>query len=116
MVEVGMTTRQLTGVQVDETKYITSGLKSQRGALDARSRFIKLGWQILEHKYRYYILSKPIVNDYQYDMIEKEYEKLAAELGEPPTASDMVDFDKSRPACIAVALKLNPPKSSRRKK
>jgi len=47
------------------------------------SRFIKLGWELLEHKCRYYVLSRPTIQDYDYDMLEKEYDALADELGLP---------------------------------
>jgi len=79
-------------------------------------RFIELSWQILEHKYRYYILIKPIIGDYQYDMLEKEYEALADKLGLPKSASDMVDFDMNRPSCQSVAKKLSPVKASKRRR
>ncbi len=79
----------------------------------ARQRFIDLGWKLLEHKYRYYILSKPIISDYDYDMLEKEYEQLAIQLNEPPTVTDMVDFDTSRHSCKSVMYKLQPKKKKR---
>lgn len=73
---------------------------------DKRKRFQELGWQVLEHKCRYYVFMRPIISDFEYDMIEKEYDALAKELGVPPTASDMVDFDDSRPSCRLVLDKL----------
>lgn len=76
--------------------------------MDKKQRFIKLGWELLEHKCRYYVMNKPTISDYNYDMIEKEYDALAAELGEEPTASDMVDFDTNRMACRLVMDKLCP--------
>ena len=66
---------------------------------------IKLAWDILRYKYWYYVESKPIISDYEYDQIEKEYERLCKAEGVPPTASDMVDFDWNRPACQLVAAK-----------
>ncbi|MFN3477779.1 MAG: peptide chain release factor 1, partial [bacterium] len=47
---------------------------------DKKQRFIQLSWLILEHKYRYYILDKPIIQDYDYDKLEKEYENSEHEL------------------------------------
>ena len=61
-----------------------------------RERWIWLGWKILEHKYRYYLLDAPIISDYEYDQLDLEYRRLAEDLGEEPTASDMVGFDPSR--------------------
>jgi len=39
----------------------------------------KLREQILEHDYKYYILSEPLISDEEYDMMMKELEKLEAE-------------------------------------
>jgi NAD-dependent DNA ligase len=83
-----------------------------------RARFITLGWQLLEHKCRYYVHSKPSIEDYAYDLLEKEYDTLAAQLGEPPSVSDMVDFDTKRPSCQRVmekiALEMKPRKRRRK--
>jgi NAD-dependent DNA ligase len=79
-------------------------------------RFIQLSWQILEHKYRYYILVNPVISDYEYDMLEKEYDALADKLGLPKSASDMVDFDTNRPSCQRVAEKLSPAGVNKRRK
>lgn len=52
------------------------------------------------------MLNKPTVDDYTYDLIEKEYESLGKELNLPLSACDMVDFDTRRPACILVMEKI----------
>lgn len=65
----------------------------------SKTRFIKLGWELLEHKYRYYILNMNTISDYDFDQLEAEYRKLAEELGLPPSASDMVGFDNTRFSC-----------------
>jgi len=65
----------------------------------SKNRFIKLGWELLEHKYRYYILNGQTISDYEFDQMEAEYRKLAEELGLPPSASDMVGFDSGRFSC-----------------
>lgn len=86
---------------------------------DKKQRFINLSWEILEHKCRYYIMDSPIVQDYEYDAIEKEYDSLAKELGLEPTASDMVGFNPDRPSCQSVMRKLgafNPKVAKKRKK
>jgi NAD-dependent DNA ligase len=69
-------------------------------------RFIELSWIILEHKCRYYHFNAPIIKDYEYDMLEKEYDALATQLGKPQSASNMVDFKLDRPACRAVLDKI----------
>jgi NAD-dependent DNA ligase len=74
--------------------------------VDKKDRYNTLSWKILEAKYRYYILSEPTITDYEYDLMEKEYDSLADELGLPKTASDMVDFKSDRPSCQAVIEKV----------
>lgn len=76
------------------------------GTESKKGRFVKLGWEILEHKCRYYILDEPVIRDYDYDMLEKEYESLALELGLEPSATNMVGFDDTRPSCQRVLNKL----------
>ena len=66
---------------------------------------VKLSWDILKYKYHYYVNSAPIISDYEYDMIEKEYEALCKEFNVPPTATDMVDFNWNRPCCQIVAAR-----------
>lgn len=75
-------------------------------------RFIKLGWEILQYKFNYYVLDAPTLEDHEYDQLEREYDALAKLLGVEPTAADMVGFKQTRPACALVADKLqarNPP-------
>jgi len=69
-------------------------------------RFIELNWLLIEHKYRYYVMINPIITDYEFDMMEKEYRELAEELDVPPTASDMVGFDDSKFSSQLVINKL----------
>lgn len=73
---------------------------------DEQNEFIRLGWIILEHKCRYYVFDKPIVTDYEYDLIEKKYDSLADKLGLEKSASDMVGFDLKRHSCQNVLKKL----------
>ena len=54
-----------------------------------KNRFIRLGWLLLEHKYRYYILNSPTISDHEFDTLEAEYRKLAEILELPPSASAM---------------------------
>lgn len=76
----------------------------------------KLSWKILEAKYWYYRRSEPRLSDYDYDMLEKEYERLCEKLNIVPTASNMVDFDESRPSCKHVILKFEGEKAFRKEK
>lgn len=75
---------------------------------DATKEMIKLSWQILEHKCRYYRqeLNLTTIPDEEYDKIEDRYRILCEELKISPTACDMVDFDMSRPSCNLVYKKL----------
>jgi NAD-dependent DNA ligase len=69
-------------------------------------RFLSIGWELLEHKYRYYVLDNPTIPDHEYDILEKEYDNLAKELDLEPTASNMVGFDTKRPCCQLVISKI----------
>lgn len=88
--------------------------EARRPKSDKEKRFIKLGWQLIEHKFRYYQLDEAIIEDHEYDKLEREYDGLAHELELEPTASDMVGFDMTRPSCSAAADKIlgryTPPK------
>lgn len=79
-----------------------------------KKEYIKLGWTLLEHKYRYYVKNNPVISDYEYDMLEKKYDALAEELGLPKSASDMVDFNTSRHSCQLVMDKLDDKRKKRR--
>lgn len=79
-----------------------------------KERLNKLSWVLLEHKFRYYILCAPIIEDYEYDMLEKEYETLCDKLKTPNSVSNMVDFDTSRPSCKLIMEKLMPVKKKKR--
>lgn len=75
-----------------------------------------LSWKILEAKYWYYYRSEPKISDYEYDMMEKEYEAICVKLNIEPTASNMVDFDEKRPSCQHVMLKYGYKTEKKRKK
>lgn len=86
---------------------ITRSVRSARP--DRREKELReLGWEILELRYRYYILDGegcPV--DREYDRIEEEYRQLAKALGQEPTAITMIDFDTSRASCCMAAAKVN---------
>lgn len=79
-------------------------------------RHTELSWKLLEHKYRYYILNSSTIDDYSYDLLEKEYDSLCIQLNIPQTVSDMVGFESSRHSCQLVMEKLGAPKKKRNKK
>lgn len=68
---------------------------------------IRLGWEILGHKFLYYEgakykLGSKIIQDEKYDDLETEYKDLCEELGIEPGASNMVGFDDSGGACRMI--------------
>ncbi len=71
----------------------------------------RTGLLLLEHRYRYYVLDAPTISDRQYDLLERDYERLCREAGVPPVHCDMVGYDYSKPDAQAVADKLNRPKT-----
>jgi NAD-dependent DNA ligase len=42
--------------------------------------FEELTIQLLKHKYNYYILDSPTISDYDYDILERKWDKLGREL------------------------------------
>lgn len=78
--------------------------------------YVKLGWDIIKYKYYYYELAKPLIEDYDYDMIERRYCELADKLGLPKSASEMVGFDRERPSCQLVMSKCGGSNSSKPKR
>jgi len=70
-------------------------------------RYKELGWTILQAKCRYYMFPNSVtLSDFEYDQLEKEYDRLADELNQPKTASDMVGFDDKRHSCRLVLDKI----------
>lgn len=81
-----------------------------------REKLTKLAWKLLEAKYWYYRKSTPKLTDYQYDLLEKQYEQLCITLNIPNTVSNMVDFDEDRPCCRSIIYKFEGKKAFRIKK
>ncbi len=69
-------------------------------------RHIELSWQLLEHKCLYYMTGSTKIDDYSYDLLEKEYRQLCSDLWLEDSISDMVGFDWKRPSCKLVMEKL----------
>lgn len=61
--------------------------------------------RLLEHRYRYYILADPVLDDWLYDWIEKHYNAMANETGVKPM--DMVDFDIDSPGAKEAAHRVD---------
>lgn len=55
-----------------------------------------LGNRLLDHRYRYYILDAPVLDDWTYDAIERLYKLVAVTLDLPDTTANMVGFDLKR--------------------
>jgi hypothetical protein len=54
--------------------------------------------RLLEHRYHYYVLHDPILEDWLYDWMEKYYNKMAEEVG--GKIMKMVDFDPNDATAI----------------
>jgi DNA ligase (NAD+) len=62
----------------------------------ARARIDELTTQLNEHNYKYYVLSKPVISDYAFDMLLKELEDLEAkypEFADPDSPTKRVGGD-----------------------
>lgn len=55
-----------------------------------------LGERVLDHRYRYYVLDNPVLEDWEYDKLERLYKLVSKTLGLPDVSADMVGFDLSR--------------------
>lgn len=65
----------------------------------------RLYQDILEHRYRYYVLAKPVLEDFVYDFVEKFYNKEAQENG--IRLMEMVDFDFKDPEAIEAGKRVD---------
>jgi hypothetical protein len=60
--------------------------------------FDALTVELLAHKYRYYILSQPVISDSQYDQLEKAWESEGMRLGfDMENYEPWVDFPSGHP-------------------
>lgn len=69
----------------------------------------KLGREILEHKYRYYILANPSISDTEYDLLEREYKKMLIDAGLDPLEDSiygMVGYSWDHPWSKKIERKL----------
>lgn len=95
--------KKIALISMSDEAYDALMAEVKRPKSDDERRFIKLGWKLMEAKYRYYSLDAPTLQDHEYDALEREYDTLSKRLGLPPTAVDMVGFDISRPSGVLVA-------------
>jgi len=69
----------------------------------AEKEFERLGKEILEHKYLYYIKANPTITDYDYDMLEVKYTKIAKSLEKEPgihLINDWEHLEELNQACV----------------
>ncbi len=59
-----------------------------------------LGNRLQEHRYRYYGLDDPVIEDYEYDHIERVYKEVSRNLSLKDVAIDMVDWDVTKPGAL----------------
>lgn len=82
-------------------------------------RFVKLSWELIEHKMRYYYFDYSIISDVEYDKLEQEYLQLCLDLKQPNTVvhkiypgfeavegTGMMEIDMSRPSVMFVWNKI----------
>lgn len=70
--------------------------KKKKVDKNKKLKFIRLGWEILHHKFLYYEGTKyglKPISDSEYDEIEDKYRALGEELNMEPRAADLVGFD-----------------------
>lgn len=73
----------------------TTGLPSPE---EAKVLILALRKELTEHNYRYYVLSEPVISDFDFDMKMKELERLEAafpQFGDPASPTRRVGSDKS---------------------
>ncbi len=77
--------------------------------MDARERHCNLGWEILEHKWRYYVgvaYGVEPISDAAYDEIEAEYIMLCGQIGLPEYSNNAVGFPHDRASAKLVDQKM----------
>ena len=62
--------------------------------MNINSEFEEMGKQLLKHKYLYYIKAAPIITDYEYDMLERTYTRMAKALKHEPSIHLISDWDE----------------------
>ena len=67
--------------------------------------------ELYKHRYRYYVLSTPIISDYEYDMLErklKEFEEKNTEYNSPTSPTKVIgsSLEKDYPRHIIAGIRL----------
>lgn len=57
-------------------------------------KFEELGKELLKHKYMYYRKGEPSLTDYEYDMLEDKYIKMAKSLKKEPAVHLIADWSE----------------------
>lgn len=75
-------------------------------------KFLKLERELLEHKYRYYVLFNTTISDYDYDMLERKWFQMGEDLGinMDTYLEHWVGFSENHPMAKEVMEKLGIPK------
>ena len=76
--------------------------------MDPNDLMVSLGWQILEHKWRYYVGRAhgiDTISDQEYDELEDKYVGACMAVGEEPY-SNVVGFTFERASCRIVHEKM----------
>lgn len=75
--------------------------------METREAFLNLTKKLLQHKYRYYILCRPTITDYEYDMLESKWVMDGISLGENmENYKNWVEFDEQHPLAKDAVLEL----------
>lgn len=72
------------GLEEFNAETLKKGLQESFDKLHPEFKFRDLGMEILRHKYLYYVKGEPEISDFEYDMLEDQYVKLAETLKEEP--------------------------------
>ena len=75
--------------------------------MDTKERFEylqTLGMRLLCHRYRYYVLDQPIMDDWLYDLIERMYERLCRAQGITSVTENLVGFNPDTPEGQQAAI------------
>lgn len=87
------------GTPIDTHEALLLGQRSIEKGGEMSPKLTKLTVELLEHKYRYYILSQPILSDSEYDALEKKWETAMQTEGLDPDDGPhaLVDFPYTYP-------------------
>lgn len=71
--------------------------------MNRTTKFNNLTKELLTHKYHYYMKDDPIISDYEYDKLEREWISLGKELGiNMDDYPNWIGFDENHPLAKEV--------------